>query len=125
MSEVNPQVNTELDNTQTFDAQQITESVEAGEQKLPEVNVSADYEASKQFSVSDIDRTSAGAEAAAAATAPKFEIPAPQEIPMPADAQGNPDDFLAMAKEVNPTGAPGNVTDDLVQKAIELGTPGS
>lgn len=125
MSEVNPQANTELDNTQTFDAQQITESVEAGEQKLPEVNVSADYEASKEFSVSDIDRTSAGAEAAAAATAPKFEIPAAKEIPMPSDAQGNPDDFLSMAKEVNPAGVPGNVTDELVQKAIEMGTPGS
>jgi len=119
------EINTESNNTQTFDAAQITESVEAGEQKLPTVDVSADYEASKEFSVSDIDRTSAGAEAAAAATAPKFEIPAPQEIPMPADAQGNPDDFRSMAKEINPAGAPGNVTDDLVQKAIELGTPGS
>ncbi|NJK67184.1 MAG: hypothetical protein HC789_09395 [Microcoleus sp. CSU_2_2] len=119
------EVSTESNNSQTFDAQQIAENVEAGEQKLPQVDVSADYEASKEFSVSEIDRTSAGAEAAAAATAPKFAIPAPQEIPMPADAKGNPDDFLSMAKEVNPTGAPGNVTDDLVQKAIELGTPGS
>ena len=119
------EINTESNNTQTFDAAQITESVEAGEQKLPTVDVSADYEASKEFSVSDIDRTSAGAEAAAAATAPKLEIPAPQKIPMPADAKGNPDDFRSMAQEINPAGAPGNVTDDLVQKAIDLGTPGN
>ncbi len=119
------EINTESNNIESFDAAQITESVEAGEQKLPKVDVSADYEASKEFSVSDIDRTSAGAEAAAAATAPKFAIPAPREIAMPADSSGNPADFLSMAKEVNPAGAPGNVTDDLVQKAIELGTPGS
>jgi hypothetical protein len=119
------EINKESNNTQTFDAAQITESVEAGEQKLPTVDVSADYEASKEFSVSDIDRTSAGAAAAAAATAPRFNIPAPQEIAMPADAQGNPDDFRSMAKEVRPAGTPGKVTDDLLQKAIEKGTPGS
>ena len=117
------EINTESNNTQTFDAAQITESVEAGEQKLPKVDVSADYEASKEFSVSEIDRTSAGAEAAAAATAPKFAIPAPKEIAMPTDSSGNPDDFRSMAKEIKPAGVPGNVTDDLVQKAIDLGTP--
>jgi hypothetical protein len=30
-----------------------------------------------------------------------------------------------MAKDINPAGAPGNVTDDLIQKAIDLGTPGT
>ncbi|MEG3850630.1 hypothetical protein QT971_12525 [Microcoleus sp. herbarium19] len=119
------EINTESNNIESFDAQQITESVEAGEQKLPTVDVSADYEASKEFSVSDIDRTSAGAEAAAAATAPKFDIPAPKDIPMPADSSGNPADFRSMAQEITPAGTPGEVTDDLVQKAIELGTPGS
>ncbi|MCW6052872.1 hypothetical protein QUB60_17130 [Microcoleus sp. A2-C5] len=121
MSEVSKETN----NSQTFDAQQITESVEAGEQKLPTVDVSADYEASKEFSVSDIDRAGAGAQAAAAATAPKFPIPAPKDIAKPADTSGNSADFRSMAKEINPAGAPGNVTDDLVQKAIDLGTPGS
>ena len=121
MSEINPEVN----NIENFDAQQITESAEAGEQKLPTVNVSADYEASKEFSVSDIDRTGAGAEAAAAATAPKFDIPAPTEIPMPADSSGNPDAFRSMAQDLNPAGVPGEVTDDLIQKALDLGTPGS
>ncbi|MEG3934328.1 hypothetical protein QT990_24265 [Microcoleus sp. T3_B1] len=121
MSEINPEVN----NIENFDAQQITESAEAGEQKLPTVNVSADYEASKKFSVSDIDRTGAGAEAAAAATAPKFDIPAPTEIPLPADSSGNPDAFRSMAHDITPAGTPGEVTDDLIQKAIDLGTPGS
>jgi hypothetical protein len=119
------EINTEVNNIENFDAQQITESAEAGEQKLPTVNVSADYEASKEFSVSDIDRTSAGAEAAAAATAPKFDIPAPTEFAKPADSSGNPDAFRSMAQDLNPAGAAGNVTDDLIQKAIDLGTPGS
>ena len=119
------EINTEPNNTENFDAQQITESAEAGEQKLPTVDVSADYEASKEFSVSDIDRTGAGAEAAAAATAPKFPIPAPKDIAKPADTSGNPADFRSMAQEIKPTGTPGNVTDDLMQKAIDLGTPGS
>src|SRR6476469_1747894 len=119
------QINTEPNNTESFDAQQITESAEAGEQKLPTVDVSADYEASKEFSVSDIDRTGVGAEAAAAATAPKFDIPAPTEIPLPADSSGNPDAFRSMAQDLNPAGVPGEVTDDLIQKAIDLGTAGS
>ncbi|MEG4148750.1 hypothetical protein [Microcoleus sp. Pol12B5] len=120
------QINTEVNNTENFDAQQITESAEAGEQKLPTVDVSADYEASKEFSVSDIDRTGAGAQAAAAATAPKFPIPAPQDnIAKPADTSGNPADFRSMAQDITPAGTPGEVTDDLMQKAIDLGTPGS
>ncbi|MEG4211784.1 hypothetical protein [Microcoleus sp. S13_B4] len=119
------EINTEVNNTENFDAQQITESAEAGEQKLPTVDVSADYEASKEFSVSDIDRTGAGAQAAAAATAPKFDIPAPKDIPLPADTSGNPNDFRSMAQDITPAGTPGNVTDDLMQKAIDLGTPGS
>ncbi|MEG4365966.1 hypothetical protein QUB09_30240 [Microcoleus sp. C2C6] len=119
------EINTEPKDTQSFDADQIAESAEAGEQKLPTVDVSADYEASKEFSVSDIDRTGAGAEAAAAATAPKFPIPAPTETAKPADTSGNPDDFRSMAQDLNPAGTPGEVTDDLVQRAIDLGTPGS
>ena len=119
------EINTEPKDTQSFEADQIIESAEAGEQKLPTVDVSADYEASKEFSVSDIDRTGAGAEAAAAATAPKFDIPAPTEIPLPADSSGNPDAFRSMAQDLNPAGVPGEVTDDLIQKALDLGTPGS
>lgn len=101
------EVATESNNSQTFDAQQIAENVEAGEQKLPQVDVSADYEASKEFSVSEIDRTGAGAKAAAAATAPKFPIPAPQETKQPADSTGKPGDFRSMAKEIHPEGTPG------------------
>ncbi|MEG4207584.1 hypothetical protein QUA20_27135 [Microcoleus sp. Pol7_A1] len=119
------EINTEPNDTESFDAAQIAESAEAGEQKLPTVNVSADYEASKEFSVSEIDRTGAGAEAAAAATAPKFAVPAPKEVAKPADSSSNPADFRSMAQEVNPEGVPGDVTDDLIEKAIDLGTPGS
>ncbi|MGB3267498.1 MAG: hypothetical protein WBA89_26510 [Microcoleus sp.] len=119
------EVSKESNNSQTFDAQQISENVEAGEQKLQAVDVSADYEASKEFSVSEVDRTSAGAKAAAAATKPKFDIPAASDVAKPADSSSKPEDFRSMAKEVKPAGTPGNVTDDLVDKAIERGTPGS
>lgn len=113
-----------LTNDQSFDAQQIAESVESGEKKLPKVNVEADYQASKEFSVSEIDRTSAGAKAAEAATAPKFSVPTPQTTELTVEPSSNPDDFRAMAQEIHPdAGATGVVSDELVQKAIEKGTP--
>jgi hypothetical protein len=49
----------------------------------------------------------------------------PQETNLPAQSTGNPDDFLSMAKEIKSDVVPGEVTDDLVQKAIEMGTPGN
>jgi hypothetical protein len=109
----------------THDAQLAAEKMVAGEEKTPTVDVSADYEASKAFSVSEIDQTEAGAQAAAAATAPQFEVSQPAETTFKAEPTGNPEDYMDMAKEVNPTPvASGEVTDDLVQKAIEMGQPG-
>lgn len=54
--------------SQNFDVQQQAEKIQAGEEKLPEVNVEEDYEASKQFS------GGVSAEAAEAATAPKHKV---------------------------------------------------
>jgi len=54
----------------------------------PVIDVEADYEAAQQFSVSEVDRAGAGAEAAEAATAPQFERQ---------EHNRYPDDFLAMA----------------------------
>jgi len=55
---------------QTQDAELVAESVAAGEEK-PRYRCRG-YEAAQQFSVSEVDRAGAGAEAAEA-TAPQFE----------------------------------------------------
>lgn len=106
----------------THDAQLAAENMAAGNEKAPQVDVSADYEASKAFSVSEVDRTGEGAQAAAAATAPHYKVSQPQETEFKAEPTGNPDDYLDMARDVNPTPeASGNVTDELVEKALKKG----
>jgi hypothetical protein len=76
----------------TYDSEQLKEEIAQGEEKAPQVNVEADYERSKQFDVAEIDRTEAGAKAAAesqTSTGKKSET-------------GDPADYLQMAKEVTP-----------------------
>ena len=110
----------------THEAQLAAESMAEGQEKVPKIDVSADYEASKEFSVSAIDLTEEGAQAAAAATAPKFEVPVAKETEFKAEPTGDPADYMDMAKEVSRTPvASGEVTDELVQKALELGQPAS
>jgi hypothetical protein len=114
-------INTE---SQTYDAQQMTEEIATGDREAPKVDVSADYEAAQQFSTSSIDQSEEGAKAAEEATAPQFEMPEPEETEFKAEPTGDPNEFLDMAKEVSPhAGTTGNVDDDLIQKAIELGQP--
>lgn len=111
-----------LENSQNFDAQQASEAIAQGEQKSPHVNIEADYEASKQFSVSNLDRSGEGAKAAEAATAPDHALAQPDETPVEAKSDADPQDYVEMAKDVSP--APSGsaaVSDDLVQKAIEKG----
>jgi hypothetical protein len=93
---------TDLNNSRPYDSQQVAEAIEKGEVKAPQVDVAADYEASKEFSVSEIDRTEEGAKAAEAATAPKFEVTQPEETHPEATSTGDPSDFIEMAKEINP-----------------------
>lgn len=90
------------DQTQSFDAQQLVEEIQEGEQKAPPVDVDADYEAAKSFSVSEIDATEEGAKAAEAATSSQFEVSKPQSSPTEAQETGDPSDYVEMAKEVNP-----------------------
>lgn len=90
------------DQTQSFDAQQMVEDIKEGEQKAPSVDVDADYEAAKAFSVSEIDATEEGAAAAEAATSNQFEVSTPQATETEAQPTGDPSDYLEMAKEVNP-----------------------
>ncbi|OKH35531.1 hypothetical protein NIES2119_19945 [[Phormidium ambiguum] IAM M-71] len=122
MSEkVNPNPN----QAPTHDAQLAAENMVTGNEQVPAVDTEADYEASKAFSVSKIDRTGEGSQAATAATAPKLEVPKPQESAPKADTTGNPDDYLNMARDVNPAAGSGeNVDDEIVQKALKKGEAG-
>lgn len=109
----------------TQDAQLAAEEMISGHEPVPAVDFDADYEASKQFSVSDVDRSGAGAEAAKAATAPKFEVHEPEATKVEAKPTGNPDDYRDMASDIiSTTVADGNVGDDLIQKALKKGQPG-
>ncbi len=118
------EINSDLNPSQTYDAQQVSEEIAEGSLPAPKVDVSADYEASKEFSVSDIDRTSEGEKAAQAASAPAFEIHEPETTHAKAEPTGDPSEFLNMAKSINhDQGAVGNVSDDLIHKAIEKGQP--
>ena len=119
MSEkVNPQPN----QAPTHDAQLAAENMVSGNEQMPAVDTEADYEASKAFSVSEIDRTGEGAQAAAKATAPNLEVPKPQESTPKAEASSNPNDYLDMARDVNPAAeSGGNVDDELMQKAFKKG----
>ncbi|MBD1842744.1 hypothetical protein H6F89_04840 [Cyanobacteria bacterium FACHB-63] len=117
-------------NTQSQDAQQVAESIAAGDRPAPQVDVSADYEAAQEFSTSSIDQTAEGEKAAEAATATQFEAHSANETQLEPDAlnsepTGDPDLYRDMAKDIShSSGATGNVDDDLMKKAIELGKPG-
>lgn len=120
--EIKPDINA----APTQDAQLAAEEILTGDRPAPGIDVEADYEASKAFSVSEIDRTEAGAEAAAAATAPQQEMPQVEETRTVAEPTGDPSDYRDMAKDVNqsPTNAVTSVDDDLLQKALEKGQAG-
>ena len=109
----------------THEGQLAAENMATGVEEVPNVDIEGDYEASKAYSVSDVDRSQAGAEAAEAATASNFEISKPEETTFQAQPTGNPNEFLDMAKNVNPRAGEGNASsDDLIDKAIEMGKPG-
>ncbi len=109
----------------TQDAQLAAESMLSGQEKTQTVDFDADYEASKQFSVSEVDRTGEGAALAEAVTAPDFEVSEPEETKIQAEQTGNPDDFREMAKDIGSTNEAPNDSDDLVKKALDMGKPGS
>lgn len=109
----------------TQDAQLAAENMLSGEEKTPEVDSNADYEAAQKFSVSEVDRTGAGAEAAEAATESDFKVPEAEETKVAAQSTGNPDDFLSMANDASSTTEDvSNVSDDLMEKALEKGEAG-
>jgi hypothetical protein len=109
----------------THDAQLAAEQMVRGEEKAPKVDFEADYAAAQEFTVSEIDRTPEGKAAAEAATSPQFEVPTPEETITEAQPTGNPDDYLEMVEDIQASRdeAVTNVTDDLVQQALQKGKP--
>ena len=111
-------------NTENFDAEVVKESIATGEDKIPETNVAADYDAAQEMSTGIVD-----AETAEAMVAPQFEVARPDQVSIGSSSantpDSNPSDYLDMAKEINPapTGS-GNVTDELMEKAIAKGQAG-
>lgn len=121
--EVNPNPN----QATTQDAQLAAENMASNTEAKPTVDFDADYAAAQQFSVSDVDRTGEGAAKAQAATAPQFELSQPEETKTVAEPTGDPSDYLDMAKDVGSQteAGTGNVDDDLIKKAMDMGKPGS
>ncbi|MBE9190372.1 hypothetical protein IQ230_08370 [Gloeocapsopsis crepidinum LEGE 06123] len=107
----------------TQEAQLAAENIAAGKEKATNIDFDADYAAAQQMSVSDVDRTEAGAQAAQKATAPQFEVSQQEETNTEATT-GNPDDYKQMAQEsvAEPVT---EVSDDLMKKAMEKGKAGN
>lgn len=125
------EVNPDPKQATTQEAELAAENMASGVEEKPEVDFDADYDAAQQFSVSDVDRSGGGAAAAEAVTAPDFQVSKPQETKTAAQETGNPSDYLDMAKEVaedddfQTEAGTGNVSDDLIDKALDMGKPGS
>ena len=111
-----------VDTSENYDAQQTVEEIAVGDRKAPDVSVEADYEASKKFSVSPIDRTEDGAAAAKAVSTSQPGMPVSEVETSTPDTTGNPDDYKQMAQDASAAmPSIGNVSDDLVQKALNKG----
>ncbi|MUL37408.1 hypothetical protein [Gloeocapsopsis dulcis] len=107
------------DQATTQEAQLAAESIAEGKEKVTDIDFDADYAAAQQMSVSDIDRTDAGAQAAQKATAPQFEVSQPEET-RTETTTGNPEDYKQMAQESSAESTT-EVSDDLVKKALDKG----
>jgi hypothetical protein len=107
----------------THDAQLAAENMASGKEKTPKVDFESDYAAAQEFSVSEIDRTNAGEGAAKAATQPQQKVSPTPETKSETASTGNPKDYLEMAEEVGGSRneAVTNVSDDLVEKALQKG----
>lgn len=109
------------DDSHAQEADLAAEAIASGQEKVKDIDVSSDYENAKEYSVSSIDKTGEGATAAESATAPNFQMHQPETAEVEAKPTGNPDDYLAMAREVQPqSSGKGNVSDDVVKKALEM-----
>jgi hypothetical protein len=88
----------EITETPNFDAQRINEAISEGDEKLPAVDVSGDYERSKEFDTpsSEVVVESKEDEAVSQSSFQPIESVAEES------ETGAPEAFLSMAQEVNP-----------------------
>lgn len=115
-----PDLVDENDTTQNMDAEMLKEAIAEGDTKGLSVDVGADYAAAQDMSTGSV-----GAAEAEAIVSSDFEVSTPAEVAVPTMSANDQIDYANMAKDINPTGGAGNVTDDLVKKALDLGKPGS
>lgn len=116
-----PDLVDETSTTQNLDAEMLKEAIAEGDTKDISVDVGADYAAAQDMSTGIVD-----AAEAEALGAPDFEVSTPAQVSVPTMSANDQIDYTDMAKDMNPSGAgAGNVTDDLVKKALDLGKPGS
>jgi hypothetical protein len=115
-----PDLVDETNTTQNLDAEMLKEAINEGDTKEISVDVGADYAAAQDMSTGSVN-----AAEAEAIVAPDFEVSTPAQVAVPTMSANDQIDYTDMAKDINPTGGAGNVTDDLVKKALDLGTPGS
>ncbi|PZV13501.1 MAG: hypothetical protein DCF22_10570 [Leptolyngbya sp.] len=119
--EVAPDLVDENDTTQNMDAEMLKEAISEGDTKGLSIDVGADYESAQDMSTGSVD-----ADEAEAIVAPDFEVSTPAQVAVPTMSANDQIDYTDMAKDINPAGsAAGNVTDELMKKALDLGTPGS
>jgi hypothetical protein len=115
-----PDLVDESNTTQNLDAEMLKEAIAQDDAKGISVDVGADYEAAQEMS------TGLDIEEAEATVAPEFEVSTPAQVSIPTLSANDPLDYADMAKDVSPASAgAGNVTDDLMEKALNLGKPGS
>jgi len=108
-----------LGDYQPDDAQRQAEDIAAGEEPAPQVDVSSDYETSKEYSVSEADKSGAGAEAAEAVSS-RPTMPGAEAAQLETESTGDPNQYRQMAQETN-TGPTTQTesADKLMQKAMD------
>jgi len=119
------EMNSLIDPAENYDAKQQVEAIATGEEKKQSVDVSADYEKSKEFSVSPVDQTDSDSQPFENRVFEELQQANSQPENRVAEPTGDPQEFMDIAKDVSPVKSAGeNITDDLVQHALELGQPG-
>jgi hypothetical protein len=90
------------DENVTFDAQQLVEDIETGEQEKPKINVDSDYEQSKKFATSDVDPAEVSNPSI---VEPQGTLPTGPDAsltPKESKLNSDPDSFRELAKDANP-----------------------
>jgi hypothetical protein len=90
------------DENVTFDAQQLAEEIETGEQNEPKINVESDYERSKKFATSDVDPAEVSNPSIVKPQGTLSDQPDESLNSTESDLTSNPDSFRDLARDANP-----------------------